>query len=68
MQHKKETRQVSRLNGLETAVGNLTEVVRSLHQLLQDYGPQWYASETDARLRDALAEVDSALRSSVIQL
>ena len=67
MQHKKETRQVSGRDGLETAVKDLAEVVRSLRQLLQSYGPTWYAGETDARLGNALAEADSALRSSIIQ-
>ena len=67
MQHKKETWQVSGRDRLETAVKDLAEVVRSLHQLLQSYGPIWYTGETDARLRNALAEADSALRSSIIQ-
>ena len=67
MQHKKETGQVSGRDRLETAVKDLTEVVRSLHQSLQSYGPIWYTGETDARLRNALAEADSALRSCVIQ-
>jgi hypothetical protein len=67
MQHKKETRQVSGRDGLETAVKDLAEVVRSLHQLLQSYGPAWYTGETDARLRNALAEADSALRSCIVQ-
>ena len=67
MQHKKETSQVSGRDRLETAVKDLAEVVRSLHQLLQSYGPTWYTGETDARLRNALAEADSALRSSIIQ-
>jgi hypothetical protein len=42
----------------------LTEVARSLHQLLRSYGPLWYTAETDARLRNALAEADSALAAS----
>ena len=67
MRHKKATRQVSGRDGLETAVKDLAEVVRSLHQLLQSYGPIWYTGETDARLRNALAEADSALRSCIIQ-
>ena len=67
MQHKRETGQVSGRDGLETAVKDLAEVVRSLHQLLQSYGPIWYTGKTDARLRNALAEADSALRSCIIQ-
>ena len=67
MRHKKEIRQVSGRDGLETAVRDLAEVVRSLHQLLESYGPIWYTRETDARLRNALAEADSALRSCIIQ-
>ena len=67
MQHKKETRQVSGRDGLETAVKDLAEVARSLQQLLQSYGPIWYTGKTDARLRNALAEADSALRSCIIQ-
>ena len=67
MKQKKETRQVSARDGLETAMKDLAEVVRSLHQLLQSYGPIWYTGKTDARLRNALAEADSALRSCTIQ-
>jgi hypothetical protein len=67
MRHKKETRQVTGRDGLETAVKDLAEVVRSLHQLLQSYGPIWYTGETDVRLRNALAEADSALRPCIIQ-
>ena len=67
MRHKKETGQVSGRDGLETAVKDLAEVVRNLHQLLQSYGPVWYTGEADARLRNALAEADSALRSCIIQ-
>jgi len=67
MRQKKATRQVSGRVGLETAVKDLAEVVRSLHQLLQSYGPIWYTGKTDARLRNALAEADSALRSGIVQ-
>ena len=63
MLHKKETRR----DALEIAVKDLADVVRSLQQLLQGYGPLWFTSEIDARLRDAIAEADSALRPSGIQ-
>jgi hypothetical protein len=64
MYQKKATRQVSNQNRFEGAMKELTEVARSLHQLLRSYGPVWYTAETDARLRNALAQADSALAAS----
>ena len=55
---------VSNQDRFEPAIKELTEVARSLHQLLQSYGPLWYTAEIDARLRNALAEADSALAAS----
>lgn len=46
----------------------LAKVARGLRQLLLSYGPVWYTSEADDRLRKALAEADSALRFSAFQL
>jgi hypothetical protein len=42
----------------------LTEVARSLHQLLHSYGPTWYTTEVDAKLSHALAKADSALAAT----
>jgi len=64
MPKEKATRQVSNEDRLEPAMKELTEVARSLHELLRSYGPLWYTAETDARLRNALAEADSALLAS----
>lgn len=64
MQHKKATRRVFGQARLEPALKELAEVVHNLHQLVGSYGPTWYTSETDARIRNALSEADSALRSS----
>jgi DNA polymerase III alpha subunit (gram-positive type) len=64
MHQKKAIRQVSNQKRFERAMKELTEVARSLHQLLRSYGPVWYTAETDARLRNALAEADSALAAS----
>ena len=64
MPQEKVTRQVSNEDRLEPAMKELTEVARSLHQLLRSYGPVWYTAETDARLRNALAQADSALAAS----
>jgi hypothetical protein len=64
MHQEKAARQVSNQDRFELAMKELTEVARSLHQLLHSYGPLWYTAETDARLRDALAEADLALAAS----
>ena len=64
MPQEKATRQVFNEDRFEPAMRELTEVARSLHQLLCSYGPLWYTAETDARLRNALAEADSALAAS----
>jgi len=64
MYQRRATRQVSNQNRFEQAMKELTEVARNLHQLLRSYGPVWYTAETDARLRNALAEADSALAAS----
>jgi hypothetical protein len=64
MPQEKATGQVSNEDRFEPAMKELTEVSRSLHQLLRSYGPLWYTAETDARLRNALAEADSALTPS----
>ena len=64
MPQEKVTRQVSNEDRLEPAMKELTEVARSLLQLLRSYGPVWYTAETDARLRNALAQADSALAAS----
>ena len=61
---EKATRQISNHDRLEPAMKELTEVARSLHQLLNSYGPLWYTAQTDARLCHALAEADSALAAS----
>lgn len=64
MYQEKTTRQVSNQDRFEHATKELTEVARSLHQLLRSYGPVWYTAQTDARLRNALAEADLALAAS----
>jgi hypothetical protein len=64
MPQEKATKQVSNGDRFEPAMKELTEVARSLHQVLCSYGPLWYTAETDARLRNALAEADSALTAS----
>ena len=64
MRQKELIMQVSNEDRFEPAMKELTEVARSLHQLLRSYGPRWYTAETDARLRNALAEADSALAAS----
>jgi len=64
MLQEKATRQVFNQNCFERAMKELIEVARSLHQLLRRYGPVWYTAETDARLRNVLAEADSALAAS----
>jgi hypothetical protein len=64
MSQEKATRQVSNEDRFEPAMRELTEVARSLHELLLSYGPLWYTDETDARLCNALAEADSALTVS----
>lgn len=64
MYQEKATRQVSNHDRFEPTMKELTEVARSLHQLLRSYGPVWYTAETDARLRNALAEADLALAAS----
>ena len=64
MQQKEATRRDFGQVRLEPALRELAKVVHSLHSLLESYGPIWYTSETDARIRNALSEADSALRSS----
>jgi len=49
---------------LRPATKELVKVARGLRLLLLNYGPPWYTSEADGRLRKALAEAHSALRSS----
>jgi hypothetical protein len=61
---QEKDRQVSNEDRFEPAMKELTEFARSLHQSLCSYGPLWYTAETDARLRNALAEADSALTAS----
>jgi len=39
-------------------VKELASVLSILHSLLVDYGPPWYTSDVDHRLRKALAEAE----------
>jgi hypothetical protein len=61
MQHKKTTSLTAEQAHLEGSK-ELADVLRSLHRLLLDYGPEWYTTEIDNRVRKALAEADSVLR------
>jgi len=61
---QKATQQISNQDRFEPAIRELTQVARSLHQLLESYGPLWYTTELDTRLRNALAEADSTLAAS----
>ena len=45
-------------------VKELANVLVALHRLLLDYGPPWYTSEIDNRLRKAQAEAESVLSSA----
>jgi hypothetical protein len=60
MQHKKTASPTAGQAQLE-GTKELADVLRSLHRLLLDYGPEWYITETDNRVRKALANADSVL-------
>jgi hypothetical protein len=45
-------------------VKELANVLDGLHRLLLDYGPSWYTSEIDDRLRKAQPEAESILSSA----
>jgi hypothetical protein len=53
MRHKKTASLTAGQEQLEETK-ELADVLRSLHRLLLDYGPEWYNIETDDRVRKAL--------------
>jgi len=63
MQSKKASSHTARQKQLKP-VEELATVLRSLQRLLLDYGPPWYTSEIDNRLRKAQAEAESVLSSA----
>ena len=41
-----------------TALSELAELLRELHQSLQDYAPVWYTQAMDDRIREKLAAAE----------
>jgi hypothetical protein len=60
MQRKKA---ISLITG-QAQLKALADVLDGLHRPLLDYGPPWYTSEIDDRLRKAQAEAESVLSSA----
>ena len=46
----------------DTALSELAELLRELHQSLEDYAPMWYTQAMDDRIRESLAAAERACR------
>lgn len=46
----------------DLALSELAELLRELHQSLEDYAPMWYTEAMDARIRERLAAAERTCR------
>jgi hypothetical protein len=58
--HRAKRRLASKRAARKPVVEELVDLVRDLHQLLENYAPRWYTEQLDTRLSKALAAADSA--------
>ena len=42
----------------DTSLSELTELLRDLHQSLQEYAPRWYTQAMNDRIREKLADAE----------